>query len=181
MNEIVKPGIILFAICIIASFCLGLVNQITKTPIETQRQETKLSTQKELLPEATEFEEIQFTSENSVSEIYKAMNSGETVGYIFFAKPRGYGDVIEVAVALSSKGNILDIRIVNQNETPGLGTNVTNPSFLEQYKISSGPFVVTKMDSSNQNEITAITSATISSEAVTLGVNDILETFKSVY
>ncbi len=179
MFEIFKPGLILFAISLVASLSLGLVNEITKEPIKQMEIQTENNARKELFPEADNFEAVEFEQSNSVTKIVEAEKGGEKLGYIMNAEPKGYGGKVSLVVAVASDNTIKGVKVLKHSETPGLGANAGKPEFIDQYKGLSEGIKVTKQKPAD-NEIQAITSATITSEAVTLGVNDCFDLIKSL-
>ncbi|MDR2939668.1 MAG: hypothetical protein LBV08_05030, partial [Clostridiales bacterium] len=113
MFEIIKPGLILFAISLVASLSLGVVNEVTKAPIAALELQTEKDAQLELFPEATEFAElINFEKTNSVTKVVEALNGNELIGYILSAEPRGYGGPISMVVAISSDGSARGVKIL---------------------------------------------------------------------
>ncbi len=84
-------------------------------------------------------------------------------------------------VGLSSAGKVTGIKILSHTETPGLGANAPLPKFSDQYKNKpiKEKLEVVKVAPSKDNQIQAITGATITSKAVTLGVNDAVDFYNS--
>jgi electron transport complex protein RnfG len=80
------------------------------------------------------------------------------------------------------EGKITGVRLGNHNETPGLGANATLPYFYEQYENKSidKDIEVSKVEPTKDNQIQAISGATITSSAVTSGVNMAINTFKEI-
>lgn len=76
-------------------------------------------------------------------------------------------------VGISKDGKITGVEIGNHSETPGLGSKATEPMFKNQYvdKDVSNSLLVVKGSANNDNEISAISGATITSNGVTSGVN----------
>ena len=109
-------------------------------------------------------------------EIYTAVKNGAVAGYIFVTGAKGYGGNISVMTAVDPAGKILAVSILSaSDETPGLGQNVTKEGFYSQFLGLSGDITVVKNGAnSTDNEINAVTGATISSKAVTKAVNEAL-------
>ena len=108
--------------------------------------------------------------------------SGAALGYVIQIKSKGYGDFITYTVGITNDGNVNGISIISIAETPGLGMNaekVIVPQFVD--KIAQ-QFAVVKngqlTDSATQIE--AISGATITSRAVTNGVNAAVSYFENV-
>jgi electron transport complex protein RnfG len=155
MREIVRYGLTLSLICAVASASLAVVNSITRPMIIAQVQAEEGGSLKEILPEATHFEPVK--SGNDII-YYKAYDKdGKFIGAAFKASAKGYSSTIEAVAGLTLDGKITAIKIVNQNETPGLGARITDSSFTGQF---------TNKNIQGLNEVQAISGATISSRAV---------------
>jgi electron transport complex protein RnfG len=89
--------------------------------------------------------------------------------------PNGFGGAIDMVVGIDNNGAVTGISIIKMSETSGLGTNAAKPSFKDQYIGGTGNFAVNK----DGGEIDALTGATITSRAVTRGVNSAVEAVKS--
>lgn len=190
MNNIAKLGAILFAICAIAALALGLINQVTAPIIEERSIQANNEARKVVLLEASEFTQmdnnvfsnIEGLEEGLVSEVYEGKKGSEIVGYTVKTLPKGYGGKIELIVGLSKEGNITGIDIGGMSETPGLGSKVAEPAFKNQFndKSTANQLDVVKGKASSEKEIQAISGATITSKAVTKGVNAAIEVYNSV-
>ena len=113
-----------------------------------------------------------------VDEMYLAMDANEDViGYCAVAKPGGYAGEIETIVGVDLSFKITGVNVTsNMSETPGLGAKATDSSkftyqFADRQWQETSPFAVTK----DGGDVDAITSATITSRAVTNGVNAAIE------
>jgi len=180
MKEIMNLGFKLLLISLIAALSLGYVNDITKDKIAEQRALANEKARKEVSPEADSFNEIDTTDlENGlVVEGFEALEDNVVIGYVFKTLPKGYGGALEVVVGISNSGTITGVRIGSHNETPGLGAKSTDASFYDQYEnmIADQEISVSKTQQSD-TEIQAISGATITSEAVTRGVNSAIKAF----
>lgn len=189
MNNIAKLGSILFAICAIAALALGLTNQVTAPIIEQRSIDANNEARQVVLTDASEFTQmddnvfsnIQGLEEGLVAEVYEGKNNNEVVGYTVKTLPKGYGGKIELIVGISKDGNITGIDIGSMSETPGLGSKAAEPAFKDQFsgKNTANELAVVKGKSSSENEIQAISGATITSKAVTKGVNAAIEVYNS--
>ena len=180
-KEVLSPALLLTLICGVSALLLSLTNYFTESKILEQNQLFLNSSFKEILPAAASFEVLPVSDfileENSV---YKAVSSDNSVvGYVFINTTAGYKEDVKVMTGLDMSANITGVRVLEQNETPGLGQQVLNKSFIDQYKKGDGNlthFSVVKA-LPTQNQISAITGATISSKAVTDCVNSALDIY----
>ncbi|MFC1804450.1 FMN-binding protein [Candidatus Omnitrophota bacterium] len=154
MREILRYAFILGIICVISAGLLSGVDLLTKPRIIAQARAEEEESLKEVVPQAGRFEEIK--AEGLV--YYKAYDEkGDLAGVAFKAKAVGYSSVIETMVGMTKGGKVIAIKVLSQNETPGLGSRVTEPGFTEQFK---------ERDAAQLSGVEAISGATISSSAL---------------
>ncbi|MCY6370935.1 RnfABCDGE type electron transport complex subunit G [Clostridium ganghwense] len=174
-KEIISLGITLLIITAIAGFILGGAHKITAEPIAIQQKKENDAAMKEVLPKAESFEkqDVKIEEGNLVLEVNAGKTGSDVAGYAIKVAPKGYGGLIEMMVGISNEGKVEGIKILAHTETPGLGAKAPEAEFADQYKQKSieKKLVVVKADPANDNEIKAITGATITSAAVTTGVN----------
>lgn len=169
MRDILKISLKLFLITAIAGLALGVTYNITSGPIAAQAEAAAIKTRQTVLPEATEFVDITAESGGTVTNIdsaYMGIKNSETVGYTAQITVKGYGGDIEIMVGMNMEGKITGVSIGGSNfaETPGLGAKARESWFSEMF-IGLEPEIVLNED------VDAITAATITSQAVTNGVN----------
>lgn len=187
-NTILKDTLILTVITLVAGGLLGLVYEITKEPIAQQEELAKQEAYQAVFEDADSFEvcveaedaeiaaylaENGFTAQ-TVNEIMEAKDaSGETLGYaINMTTSEGYGGDISFSMGVQMDGTMNGISILSINETAGLGMNAQKDEFKNQYSNKNvEAFEVTKTGASEDDQINAISGATITSNAVTGGVN----------
>ncbi|GIM33012.1 RnfABCDGE type electron transport complex subunit G [Paraclostridium bifermentans] len=180
MKDIFRLGAILFVICAVASLMLSLTNNITAPVIEQRNIQANNESRQEVLQVAEEFSEVKDVKGDLIEEVYQGTKGGEVVGYTIKTTPKGYGGKVEVMVGISNDGKISGVKIGNHTETPGLGSKSADPSFKDQYngKSTKTQLNVVKGNASNENDIVAISGATITSKAVTAGVNAAMDVYE---
>jgi len=106
---------------------------------------------------------------------YKVLGSdGAHLGGVLPAGGQGFADRIDLLIGVDRDlSAITGIYVLDQRETPGLGDYITSEAFRERFRgrPTDPPLVVVKTDPKAQNEIQALTGATISSESVSGVVN----------
>ena len=177
IKVIIKTALSLFLICVVATGLLAAVNMVTSPIIDENNLKAADEARLQVLPDAYEF--TASTTEDG-KNYYTGTKDGETVGYVFTTSSSGYGGAVEVMTGVKADGTVSGISILTINETPGLGMNAAKDSFTGQYSGKTGPFTVVKNSASSENDILAITSATITSNAVTKAVNEALDIYNSV-
>ena len=180
MSESLKPGLILFLLTVAAVFLLSAVYFITREPIQNQRERQKNAEMARLLPDAKTFEKIETVSgEASVGEVYAAYNkNGDKYGYLVFSEASGFGGEIEILTAVEPDGVILSVCVIKSSETPGLGEKIKETAFTGQFNEKSSALTVTSR-SPGENEIHAVTGATISSRAMVSAVNAAIDYYNN--
>ena len=186
-KDMFKLGLNLLIISAIAALLLAFTNSVTASTIAQRNEQANAEARKLVLESAQDFEEVKdVKTDNSkgveVSEIYEAKDaSGNTVGYTLKVLPSGYGGTIELMVGIdSAKGQVSGINVVSNSETAGLGAKATNPEFSDQYKGKPlEELSVLKNGTPGDTEIKAISGATITSTAVTNGVDAAIEVYNN--
>lgn len=190
--NVIKIAAILFAITAVASLALALTNYATASTIEQRNIEANDTARKTVLPDADAFEEVEDVEKvaNKVApdetdlilEAFKGTKGGEVDGYTVKTAPKGYGGAVEVLTGFDKDGKISGITILSQEETPGLGAKAADAAFTDQFAGKDGAkeVKVSKEGSTEGNNIAAITGATITSDAVTHGVNLAEKVYKEI-
>ena len=175
MREMIKTTVALLVICFVTALGLAFVNSITKETIVIRAQADAQEQRRQVMPDAKTFKQIDGWNKDDKSgiirEVFEAFDGTKAIGYVFGAYPKGYGGEIKVTVGVVNN-KISGVKIGDNKETPGLGTKAADESFVGQYKNAdiSKTFKVIKTAPKNENEIEAISGATISSKAVTKAV-----------
>ena len=159
--------LVLFCITLVSAACVGLVNMITVDPIAKAKEAAEKAALAQVLPafDATEMSEHE--ADELVIVAYKATKDGEVVGYaVKTATKNGFSGMVKMMVGFDTKGTILNVNVLEQNETPGLGAKMTeegNPLLASvQGKDAAKVNFTVKKDG---GDIDALTAATISSRA----------------
>lgn len=167
--------IVLGLITFICALLLGVVNQVTKGQIEQNNIDTRNAAMAAII-EGASFEDMNTTvpapdkSTPAISGVYKATKDGADAGYCIEVKPKGFGGEITMIVGIDASGSVAGVKVTGASETPGLGAKAqSDTDWIAQYQgaAADGSLAVTK----DGGTINAITGATITSRAVTLGVN----------
>jgi Na+-translocating ferredoxin:NAD+ oxidoreductase subunit G len=176
MRSLLRYGLILGIICLVATGLLATVNQLTLPQITNQLNRETEESLKEVLGQAERFEPVK---QNNETIYYRALDTdGGLIGAAFKASAKGYSSVIETMVGMKKDGTINAIKVLSQNETPGLGSRITEVKsdttifdFLKGKKPDNTrkPWFCEQFSNKNAADLSgiqAITGATISSRAV---------------
>ena len=174
MRDIVKVALRLLIIMVVAGLCLGATYAVTQEPIAEQQRIQAENARRAVLPDAASFEEVQLPAPGSITACYRGIDaSGSPCGYAFSVDAKGFGGTVGLTVGVSD-GAITGVRIGSHSETPGLGAKAADEAFYGQFAGKSGELTVTTTGAVTDQEINAITAATITSKAVTGAVNEVL-------
>lgn len=160
----------LFAITIIAGFSLGFVNELTVGPIEKGKIERKVNALKQVLPEFDNnpVEEVQLISSEFAKdsvEVYPAFKNSEFVGAaVIGSTEKGFSGLVKIMVGFTPDGTIKNIEVLEQKETPGLGTKMKDEKYLAQYR-GKNPSDFNLKVTKDGGDVDALTGATITSRA----------------
>ena len=200
MGRIVKDTLILFAITLVAGLGLGFVYNVTSDARAKQQEKTKIAAYESVMSGMDSFETVEFDalavdkyikekissteSENGISpiktynaaidEVVKAKDaSGNEIGYIVTVTDKeAYDGSLQMTVGIKTDGTVQGISFLSLSETPGLGMKAGDDSFISNFSNKKVDFFkYTKTEATAENEVQAISSATITTNAVTHGVN----------
>lgn len=174
VSSVIHLGATLGLISLIIGGLLAGVNALTADRIKALALEKKANAMESVQPQAEEFSPVEREKTPLVAEVQKAIAGGQTVGYAVTATPVGFGGTIELIIGVDLEGKVTGVSVVSMTETAGLGTRAGEEAFKGQYVNKTAPIRVVKTGA-GENEINAISGATITSEAVTKGVNAALE------
>lgn len=168
--------LVLCVFCAVCALALSVVNRITAPKIaEIAIQKTK-DAMAVVSPDADDFILVENDgSVPTIKEIYKTTKDGVDSGYCILVTPNGYGGPLSIMVGVSLDQTVLGVDIISLKETPGLGTKADNPDWLAQFKDAVASVKVVKQAPAQSGEIAALSGATVTSLAVTSGVQDALD------
>ncbi len=183
---IVQLVIVLGLITFVCALLLGMANGITAPQIALNEEKTRNEAMAAII-EGAEFEDmgVSLSAEDvaaagvtlpagrapaAVSGVYKAAVDGSDAGYCLEVQPKGFGGALTMIVGINADGTVAGALVTSHAETPGLGAkSQTDEEWIKQYagQAADGQLAVSK----DGGSINAITGATITSRAVTDGVN----------
>ena len=172
-SRIGKPIVVLSLICIIITGALAATNQVTAPIILEATIAAENAARAEVLPEADSFSPVEGIAVEGVSAVYTADNGA---GAAITASAKGYGGNVVVMVGINAEGSIEAITVTQQAETKGIGSNVVdNAEYLANYNGLSAaePLVLNE-------DVDAVTSATVSSTAVLNAVNNAIAAYNQI-
>lgn len=184
LREKLYPTVSLLLICIVTTFLLALVYALAEETIQIRAKEEAVAARLAVMPEADRFEQLEgeesLDDEAIVQAVYAAYQGDVLVGYVFDTIASGYAGPVHSFVGVDAvELRITGLRITDSSETPGLGGNASKPSFYTLFEGMGGEgnsIVVVKSDAISNNQIEALSSATVTTYTVVNQANAALET-----
>lgn len=189
MKELIKNTLILFGITLVAGALLGFVFELTKEPRAAQEAKAIKTAYASVYKSADSFVDVDFNKEDmatvlenngltpemeEISGIVSALDAdGAVIGYVFTVTTKeGYSGDIKYTVGIRNDGTVTGISFLSISETAGLGMKAKDAEFKDQFENKKVElFEYTKTGAVEDYQIDAITGATITTNAVTNGVN----------
>ena len=172
--------LVLFTITLLSSAAVGGVYMLTKEPIAQAKVAAVNEALKQVLPEyeATTSQDIEVNA--LPIKVHTATVADKAVGYAVESNSKnGFGGEVRLMVGFDTEGTILNINVLEQKETPGLGTKMADEGnvLLASLKDKNAAQInlTVKKDG---GDIDALTAATISSRAYAEAVAVAYEAFK---
>lgn len=192
-----KEAAILTVITLLAGLMLGFIYELTKGPIQVQKEKAVQEACKAVFTNAEErgiaFKPIDYENSKELNDrlaqkgvvigtVYEAVAADNSLmGYVVQStSTEGYGGKIVLYVGVTVEGKLNDISILDISETPGLGMQAENVLVPQFHEKSVEQFTYTKTGSQSESEIDAISGATITTKAVTNAVNGALEVVREI-
>lgn len=190
-NTLVHDALILFAITLIAAVALGFVYEITKEPIAAAQAQAKIDAYKAVFPDMVSMgdaadhdldkyqamidvdPELTGTTVGEVLDAYDA--GGNRIGWVMtLSNAKGYGGSITIALGITDRPgpdtevSLNGIEFLDISETAGLGMKAKDDAFKSQFvNAKVNRYSLAKRNISGDKEIDAISSATVTTTAVT--------------
>lgn len=174
MKENFKLGGILLIITMIAGLLLGVANNLTKEAIIENSKVSKEDLNY-ILPQASSIQDINnIDIDGNIKEIYEALNGNNVVGHVIKVTTKGFHGPVDFVIGISNDGKISGVKVLSHSETPGLGAKISEEKFTSRFKDkpANGYLELVKITPNKDNEVEAISGATVSSKASVTAVNE---------
>lgn len=171
MKYILRLTLTLLLITAVVAGLLAFVNELTAGRIDELTRQKAEQAMREVLP-AQNYTPLNAALPQGVTEAYRAGDAG----YVVRVAPNGFGGAIDLMVGVRADGTVNGVAVIAHSETASLGANCTREEFRAQYAGGAGPFAVGQ----DGGTIEALTGATVTSRAVTDGVNAALDFVREV-
>ncbi len=174
----------LFVITLIAGVSLGFINDITKGPKAQAKLDRKINALKNVLPEFNNnpVENVKLIKTDSAKdsvEIYTAfLNENQSGIAVVGSSDKGFSGLVKIMVGFNTDGSIFNIAVLEQKETPGLGTKMKGEKFLSQFR-GKHPKTYNLKVKKDQGDVDALTGATITTRAFSEATQMAYEVFEA--
>ena len=157
---------ILGVIAVVAGIALAVTNAVTEGPIQQRGEALANEAVRNLLPDADRYEALETTPSNGLDAAYTGLKGEMAVGYAAQTTVQGYAGPIEIILGMNPQGMLSGISVGGSEfkETEGLGSKTKDAAFTDQFKGKTVPLTL-------GSDVEAVSGATVSSRAVTQGVN----------
>lgn len=180
IKNLLAPPVVLGAICLVTTLLLSVGNAVTKDKIAQIAQQkydegcaTVLSA--DTYEQVTNIPENIQVSDNVTSAVIAKDSEGNTLGACVEMSLKGYKEGLNILVGVDTNRAVTGVYLMSHQETPGLGANAAKPQFLSQFVGKTAGVEVLVGGGQADNAIDAITGATVTSRAITNGVNKAIE------
>jgi electron transport complex protein RnfG len=162
---------------ILLAFCCGLLLALTNAALKPRIDKNEIAEMydkmKGLIPQAVQFNKVipQAAIAGNVTDVYEAADADKQVlGFAFVGTGSGFQDKIKLVIAVNKDcTKLLGFEVLFSNETPGFGSRITEAWFRDQFvEAPAETLEVVKSGDPDKkdNQIVALTGATVSSDAV---------------
>ncbi len=169
-STLINMVLALLVITLVAGFSLGIVNKLTIAPIAKSKLDQKINALKLVLPafDNNPVKDVILIKVENIKdsvEVFPAFLNQNFVGAaVIGSSEKGFSGLIKIMVGFNPDGAIFNIAVLEQKETPGLGTKIKDPSFINLYKDKNLAIFNAKVKKDG-GEIDALTGATITTRA----------------
>ncbi len=184
-STLVNMVVVLFVITLAAGISLGFVNDLTLEPKARARLAKKVKALNIVLPQydnnpVSEVIKLKIEEAKDSTEFYPASRDSLFVGgAVTGASEKGYSGLVKLMVGFELDGSIKNIAVLEQKETPGLGTKMKGDKFLRQYR-GKNPATFDLKAKKDGGEVDALAGATISTRAFSEATQQAYDVYKEI-
>lgn len=179
-NNVLKPALILTAICLVVVLALAITYALTKDKIDEGKNKAANEANFKVMADADDF--VVKKTDDGVEYLEALDKDDNLIGYVFDTEANGYGGRLAVKTGITKDGEIKGIEYVEINESKNQTDTAKSDDFKKQFtkKIPGKKFVVVTTEPAKDEEIKAITGGTVTTNAVTEAVNKAVDLFNKV-
>lgn len=180
-SSLINMLVALLVIAAVSGGLLGLIYSITKDKIaEVEKQKNEAAMSEVLQKEGVAIDKFVTKEKDGLVYNMAYTADGQCVGAaVKTFTNKGFNGRVELMVGILADGTINKISVLSQNETPGLGANMENAKFKDQFNGKNPDNGYKLQVTKDGGDVDAITAATISSRAFTDAVKTACDGFKA--
>jgi len=133
MKTIISVAIRLAVICLVAAGVLGYVNGVTAPQIAASKAQAELNALSVINKAGTVGDKVEGDG-GMVNYYYPVTDNGKVTNYILSLKSMGYGGDLKILANFKANGEIIDARLMEDAETPGLGKKAEDPAYMKKFQ-----------------------------------------------
>ena len=156
MKNIIIIAVKLAVICLVAAFVLGFVNGITAPQIAASKAQAEL----DALSVINKADKVEGDGAE-VNYYYPVTDGGKVTNYIMSLKSMGYGGDLIILGNFKTNGEIIDAKLMEDAETPGLGKKAENAEYMNKFKGTGAdkpvPVKKTMLEAADADAVTGAT------------------------
>ena len=174
------PILVLVLICLVVTAALAATYGAAHPVIVKNAKKAADETRQELLKDADGFTEYKgklVKTDDGKVEVVEAYTADNKAGVVFTVHTASFGGELTEMVGINAEGEITGVKVTAHSDTPGLGTKAQEPSHLNQYK---GIKALSETTCKDDKDITHVTGATVSSNAIHYGVFEALKQYEEM-
>ncbi|MEZ4809498.1 MAG: RnfABCDGE type electron transport complex subunit G [Allomuricauda sp.] len=181
-STLVNMVLVLLVITLASGLSLGYVNDLTLEPKAKAQLAKKVNALKTVLPEfdnepVSEVLRIKSDQAKDSIELYSAFQDNTFVGAaVTGVSEKGYNGLVKLMVGFGPDGKVNNIAVLEQKETPGLGTKMKSEKFLKQFR-DIDPATFSLKPEKDGGEVDALSGATISTRAFSEAVQQAYDAY----
>ena len=184
-GQILKLALVLLAVAAVIALVLGVVNEVTKGPIEQYLNGKRDAAYAMVMPgDGNTYEEIDAGSyandpSNSITKLCTAKDaSGNDIGYVAETTFSGAQGMITMVIGLDNDLTCTGIGVTEHSETSGLGAKAADPT--DPFPQSMVGLTDGAKLSKDGGSVSAISGATLTSRAVVTEIQTVIDAVKSL-
>ena len=164
-NSIFKITASLTLIAVVVALALGFTHMLTRERIEKNQTKKTRQAMAEIFPVAERFAALNGIPGLNGEKVYAAVYSNAVIGFCVELCTQGFGsEDMQLMVGVNPDYTVAGVQVLSHSETPGVGSQVTDPEFLRQFYGLGGTIELGR-------GLDAVSGATVSSKAVVHGLN----------
>lgn len=165
MSKYFKTALVLGLICAVSAISLSLLNKVTAPKIKEYEESISRKALEEVACGFQIGDKVVVSDNDFVKAYYKLTEGSALKGYILELSGSGYGGTLSLSAGFYVTGEIMQVKLVSDDETPGVGKKAENEGYMDKF-IGTGSNVQVPTSKSMLSEADALA---VSGASITFG------------